>query len=58
MDWSSVFHYEANFDYRAHLQFNSNMVAFFPTKFVIGFQALQSEFFYGTKAGRFNSAYN
>ena len=56
----SVFDYGVNwlFDYRAHLQFNSNTVAFFATKFVIGFQALQSGFFNGTKAGRFNSAFN
>ena len=49
---------ELAFDYRAHLQFNSNTVAFFATKFEIGLQALQSGFFYGTKAGRFNSALN
>ena len=54
----SVFDYGVNFDYRAHLQFNSNTVAFFATKFVIGFHALQSGFFYGIKAGRFNSAFN
>ena len=55
----SVFNYgEQAFDYRAHLQFYSNTVAFFATKFVIGFHVLQSGFFYGAKAGRFNSAFN
>ena len=37
---------DPTFDYRAHLQFNSNTVAFFATKFVIGFHALQSGFFF------------
>ena len=49
----SVFDYGANW-----LSTIVHAVAFFATKFVIGFHALQRGFFYGTKAGRFNSDVN
>ena len=57
----SVFHYGANWLLTIVPTYNSiqcNTVAFFATKFAIGFHTLQSGFFYGTKAGRFNSAFD
>ena len=54
----NAFEYGANFDYHTHLQFNSNTVAFFATKFVIKTLCVTEWIFYGAKAGRFNSAFN